>query len=134
MRDEIWALGLRNPWRYSFDRLSGDLYIADVGQNLYEEIDFQAASQPGGQNYGWPIMEGFHCYPQEKPCDQSGLTLPIAEYDHQQGCSVTGGFVYRGSEYPLWARGGCSRSRCRAVGEGVSLRLTCGCRPSTGSG
>ena len=100
VRDEIWAIGLRNPWRYSFDRLNGDLYIADVGQNLYEEVDLQPAAQGGGQNYGWPIMEASHCFPADRECDQAGLTLPLIEYDHSQGCSVTGGYVYRGEAYP----------------------------------
>jgi glucose/arabinose dehydrogenase len=98
-RAEIWALGLRNPWRFSFDRLTGDLYIGDVGQNTYEEIDYQAASSAGGENYGWNIMEGRHCYP-GPPCDESGLVLPVAEYDHSVGCSVTGGTVYRGAGGP----------------------------------
>jgi glucose/arabinose dehydrogenase len=99
-REEIWALGLRNPWRFSFDRQTGDLYLADVGQQQWEEIDFQTASSVGGQNYGWNKMEGKHCY-QDKPCDQTGLTLPVHEYIHDSGnCSVTGGFVYRGSQYP----------------------------------
>lgn len=96
-RGEIWALGLRNPWRFSFDRQTGDLYIGDVGQNKYEEIDFQSASSPGGENYGWKIMEGGHCYNSDT-CNQTGLVLPLAEYDHSQGCSVTGGFVYRGQQ------------------------------------
>jgi glucose/arabinose dehydrogenase len=100
VRDEIWALGLRNPWRYSFDRLTGDLYIADVGQNQYEEVNVQPGASPGGQNYGWPIMEGAHCFPQDRTCVRTGLTLPVAEYDHSQGCSVTGGYVYRGVAYP----------------------------------
>lgn len=100
IRDEIWALGLRNPWRYSFDRLTGDLYIADVGQNVYEEVNLQPAAQAGGQNYGWPIMEASHCFPADRQCDQAGLTLPLIEYDHKQGCSVTGGYVYRGEEFP----------------------------------
>jgi glucose/arabinose dehydrogenase len=100
VQNEIWALGLRNPWRYSFDRLTGDLYIADVGQNLYEEVNVQPAGSPGGQNYGWPIMEGMQCFPEERPCDRTGLTLPVADYDHSQGCSVTGGYVYRGQAYP----------------------------------
>jgi glucose/arabinose dehydrogenase len=99
-RNEIWAIGLRNPWRYSFDRLTGDLYIADVGQNVYEEVNFQPAGSPGGQNYGWPIMEGLHCYPADRSCDRAGLTLPVQEYDHTQGCSVTGGYVYRGQAFP----------------------------------
>jgi glucose/arabinose dehydrogenase len=96
-RDEIWALGLRNPWRFSFDRRTGDLYLGDVGQSLYEEVDYQPASSPGGENYGWDIMEGFHCF--EPPdCNPSGLTLPVVEYQHLDGnCSVTGGMVYRGS-------------------------------------
>jgi len=98
-QEEIWAWGLRNPWRFSFDRLTGDLYIADVGQNQYEEINVQAAGNPGGQNYGWPIMEGLHCFG-AGPCDQAGLTLPVFEYDHSQGCSITGGYVYRGMAYP----------------------------------
>ena len=100
-RDEIWAIGLRNPWRYSFDRLTGDLYIADVGQNMYEEVNYQPAVSEGGQNYGWPIMEGLHCFPADGSCDQSGLVLPIQEYDHSLGCSVTGGYVYRGQRYPV---------------------------------
>lgn len=99
---EIWALGVRNPWRFSFDRLTADLYIADVGQSAYEEVDFQPAGSPGGQNYGWRIMEGLHCY-NPNPCDPAGLTLPVAEYPHGPGCSVTGGFVYRGSASPALA-------------------------------
>jgi len=98
-REEIWALGLRNPWRFSFDRLTGDLYIADVGQGAVEEVDVQPAGIGGGQNYGWNIMEGGECY-NSAACDTTGLTLPVATYDHSQGCSVTGGMVYRGSEFP----------------------------------
>jgi glucose/arabinose dehydrogenase len=99
-RDEIWAVGLRNPWRFSFDRTTGDLYIADVGQDSYEEIDFQPAAARGGENYGWRIMEGLHCF-RPPGCDGTGLVLPVAEYDHSDGnCSVTGGMVYRGSEHP----------------------------------
>jgi len=98
-RGEIWALGLRNPWRFSFDRRTGDLFIGDVGQNRYEEVDFQPAGDPGGENYGWRIMEAGHCY-DPNPCNQTGLLQPVFEYDHSQGCSVTGGFVYRGSLYP----------------------------------
>lgn len=97
-RPEIWALGLRNPWRFSFDRSTGDLYIGDVGQNLYEEVDFQSASSKGGQNYGWKIIEGSYCY-NSTTCNKSGLVLPVAEYDHSQGCSITGGNVYRGQQY-----------------------------------
>lgn len=96
---EIWAFGVRNPWRFSFDRLTGDLYMADVGQNQWEEVNFQPATSIGGENYGWNIMEGTHCF-RSAECDQTGLILPVAEYDHSQGCSVTGGYVYRGSDYP----------------------------------
>ncbi len=103
VRDEIWATGLRNPWRYSFDRLSGDLFIADVGQNQFEEVNVQRAAAPGGQNYGWSIMEGQHCFPRDRDCAQTGLTLPVAEYDHALGCSVTGGYVYRGRQLPVLA-------------------------------
>ncbi len=98
-RGEIWALGLRNPWRFSFDRQTGDLYIGDVGQSSYEEIDYQPASSPGGENYGWKIMEGSHCY-NAQSCDDSGLTPPVWEYSHAEGCSVTGGMVYRESGHP----------------------------------
>jgi glucose/arabinose dehydrogenase len=97
---EIWAYGLRNPWRFSFDRVTGDLYIADVGQSRWEEANFQPGDSTGGENYGWSIMEGMHCYNSET-CDQNGLVLPIFEYDHAQGgCSVTGGYVYRGVLFP----------------------------------
>ncbi len=98
-RDEIWAYGLRNPWRFSFDRQTGDLYLGDVGQGSYEEIDYQSASSSGGENYGWNTMEGAHCY-NSSSCDQTGLTLPVAEYVNGSDCSVTGGYVYRGSSYP----------------------------------
>ena len=99
-RGEIWAMGLRNPWRFSFDRATGDLYIGDVGENLYEEIDFQPSGSTGGENYGWNVMEGTHCY-NGVSCDRTGLDLPVAEYDHGQGdCSVTGGMVYRGADFP----------------------------------
>ncbi len=98
-RPEIWALGLRNPWRFSFDRKTGDLYIADVGQDSREEVDFQPASSAGGENYGWRIMEGTACYDPPN-CDPTGLVLPVTEYTHSGGdCAVTGGFVYRGLSY-----------------------------------
>jgi len=95
--NEIWAYGLRNPWRFSFDRATGDLYVADVGQNQVEEINFQPAGAGAGANYGWDLMEGSQCF--ENPgCSSAGLTLPVAEYLHGSGdCSVTGGFIYRGS-------------------------------------
>jgi hypothetical protein len=98
-RPEIWSLGLRNPWRFSFDRLTGDLYIADVGQNQREEVNVAIAASQFGKatNFGWSIMEGSRCYSPASNCDQTGLTLPVIDYDHGQGCSVTGGYVYRGS-------------------------------------
>lgn len=96
--NEVWAYGLRNPWRFSFDRLTGDLYIADVGQNIWEEVNFQTANGTGGENYGWNILEGTHCFNADS-CDKSGLELPIFEYDHSEGCSVTGGYVYRGDQF-----------------------------------
>jgi glucose/arabinose dehydrogenase len=97
--DEIWAYGLRNPWRFSFDRLTGDLYLSDVGQRIWEEINFQPALSGGGENYGWNILEGSHCYDTES-CDGAGAVLPVAEYSHDSGCSITGGYVYRGSQFP----------------------------------
>jgi len=101
-RPEIWAYGLRNPWRFSFDRATGDLYIADVGQNAWEEVNVQAAGSRGGENYGWNLTEGRHCYPQGRACSFDGFALPVAEYSHGQGggCSITGGYVYRGSAIP----------------------------------
>ena len=101
VRDEIWAVGLRNPWRYSFDRKTGDLWIADVGQNRYEEINRVPAGSggklPGGLNFGWPIMEGTHCFPEDATCRRDGLTAPVGDYQHgADGCSITGGYVYRG--------------------------------------
>ncbi len=100
-RAEIWAYGLRNPWRFSFDRLNHDLYIGDVGQDLHEEIDYQPADSAGGENYGWDIMEGDACYG-SPTCNTTGLTPPIHVYPNPNpGCaSVTGGFVYRGPSYP----------------------------------
>jgi glucose/arabinose dehydrogenase len=101
-KPEILCYGLRNPWRFSFDRETGDLWIGDVGQNLYEEVDFVAAADvaKGGQNFGWNIMEGDSCYNAET-CDQGGLTPPVFVYSHEEGgCSVIGGYVYRGTEVP----------------------------------
>ena len=98
-RPETWAYGLRNPWRFSFDRQTGDLWIADVGQGDWEEVNFQPAGSRGGENYGWPIMEGTHCF-DANTCDQAGLTLPVAEYGHGNDCSVSGGYVYRGAAQP----------------------------------
>lgn len=96
-RPEIWALGLRNPWRFSFDRVSGDLFIGDVGQDRFEEINHQAAESTGGENYGWRLMEGLECHIPPTGCSAGGLRLPILVYGHGDGnCSVTGGFVNRG--------------------------------------
>ena len=100
-RPEIWAFGLRNPWRFSFDRQTGDLYIGDVGQNRWEEIDFLPAGSPGGANFGWNFFEGTHPYQGEPPPGQP-FVLPAVEYSHDQGCSVTGGVVYRGVRLPAW--------------------------------
>jgi hypothetical protein len=101
-RDEIWATGLRNPWRFSFDRATGDLLIADVGQSSLEEVNFQAAGSTALRNYGWSIMEGTACFQPPTGCDQTGLTLPVLEYPHQDGnCSITGGFRYRGASQPI---------------------------------
>jgi glucose/arabinose dehydrogenase len=100
-RAEIWAYGLRNPWRFSFDRLTGDLYIGDVGQNQIEEIDFLPVSSPGGANFGWDFFEGSSAYEGAPPPDLQAIP-PVAEYSHEMGCSVTGGVVYRGSRLPEW--------------------------------
>lgn len=98
-KPEIWALGLRNPWRFSFDRETRDLWIGDVGQDRAEEIDFQSNLSKGGENYGWGEMEGMLCY--RRGCDPSKYTLPVLEYTHTEGnVSVTGGFVYRGARWP----------------------------------
>jgi glucose/arabinose dehydrogenase len=99
-RPEIWSLGLRNPWRWSFDRRTGDLYLGDVGEHLEEEIDFQAAGA-GGHNYGWPITEGTRCYRPASGCVRTGLTAPLFTYAHGPACSLTGGFVYRGKQIPV---------------------------------
>lgn len=98
--DEIWAIGVRNPWRFSFDRLTGDLFIADVGQSNIEEVDFQPAASTGGENYGWRLMEGSQCFNPAVGCDNGTLTLPIVEYTHAEGCSITGGYRYRGALAP----------------------------------
>lgn len=96
----IWDWGLRNPWRFSFDRCTGDLYIGDVGQGALEEVDVEPKGQ-GLKNYGWDIMEGTQCHEPPNSCDTTGLTPPTVEYSHNSGgCSVTGGYVYRGSKIP----------------------------------
>lgn len=104
VRTEIWSWGLRNPWRFSFDRLTGDLYIGDVGQNAREEIDV-ATDRPQfgqGRNFGWNIMEGTACFGGSS-CNKTGLTLPVLDYGHGEGCSVTGGYVYRGAALAAYA-------------------------------
>ena len=100
-RSEIWAYGLRNPWRFTFDRLTGELWAADVGQNQREEVNLIVP----GSNYGWNIMEGSICFRgRSNSCDREGLELPVVEYAHDEGCSITGGYVYRGNELP-WLHG-----------------------------
>jgi glucose/arabinose dehydrogenase len=96
---EIWHWGLRNPWRWSFDRQTGDMYIGDVGQGTYEEIDVVPVGV-GGKNFGWNTMEGTHCFGGGTTCSMTGLTLPILDYDHSNGCAVIGGYVYRGCRMP----------------------------------
>ncbi|HEX5239576.1 MAG TPA: PQQ-dependent sugar dehydrogenase [Candidatus Limnocylindrales bacterium] len=97
---EIWLYGLRNPWRFSFDPATNDLWIGDVGQGNWEEIDVDPAGV-GGLNYGWNRMEGDHCYQPSTGCDESGITLPVAEYDHSHGCAVIGGVVDRDPGQPI---------------------------------
>jgi glucose/arabinose dehydrogenase len=98
-RHELWNYGLRNPWRFSFDRATGDLYIADVGDGTREEVDVLSHLSTGGENLGWRIMEGTECYG-GGACDMTGLTLPVLDYDHSEGCSIIGGYVYRGAAIP----------------------------------
>ncbi len=97
---EIWAYGVRNPWRISFDKANGNLYIADVGQNKWEEVSFFPADGTPGANFGWRRMEGKHCFNPSSGCNNGSLKIPFVEYDHSAGCSVTGGYVYRGSSIP----------------------------------
>ena len=97
---EVWDYGFRNPWRFSFDRKTGDLWVADVGQDKYEEVNFEPAGGNGGLNYGWNTMEGTHCFKPSEGCSQAGLVLPVSDYSHDDGCSVTGGYVYRGAKEP----------------------------------
>jgi glucose/arabinose dehydrogenase len=99
-REETWAYGLRNPWRFSFDRGTGDAYIADVGQGAAEEVSHQPAGSAGGENYGWRITEGSRCFAPQSGCSTDGLTLPVHEYGHGPACSITGGYVYRGVDFP----------------------------------
>ena len=97
LKREIWSYGLRNPWRFSFDRLNGDMWIGDVGQGAWEEVDHATRARGGrGVNYGWHIMEGNECFQPSTGCDMTGLQKPVAVYDHGQGCAIIGGYVYRG--------------------------------------
>lgn len=120
-RDEIWAFGLRNPWRFSFDRLTGDLFIADVGQGSREEVNYQLVNSSGGENYGWRLMEGSLCFAPPTNCNGAGtLILPIVEYGHANGdCSITGGYRYRGNNFPpargLYFYGDYCSGRIRAA-------------------
>ncbi|HUR93805.1 MAG TPA: PQQ-dependent sugar dehydrogenase [Gemmatimonadales bacterium] len=100
-RPEIWSIGLRNPWRFTFDAATGDLYIADVGQQAWEEVDVALATDGAGRgaNFGWNPMEGRHCFA-DASCDPTRYTLPVLEYSHDEGCSISGGFVYRGAAIP----------------------------------
>jgi glucose/arabinose dehydrogenase len=95
----VWAFGLRNPWRFNFDSQTGDLYIADVGQNQWEEVNYSPAGADNGRNYGWNYLEGSQIFSGQPP-ENMEITPPAAEYSHDMGCSVTGGFVYRGKRLP----------------------------------
>lgn len=96
---EIWDYGFRNPWRFSIDRLTGDLIIGDVGQNTWEEVDYEPFGSTGGTNYGWNVMEGKHCFPPGTSCSTAGLKMPVLEYPHNPECSITGGYRYRGQDF-----------------------------------
>jgi glucose/arabinose dehydrogenase len=97
-KHEVWNWGLRNPWRFSFDRQTGDLYIGDVGQDQVEEVDIAGSVGTGGENYGWNVVEGDQCY--SGPCNLADFTAPVLTYRHTDGCAVIGGYVYRGSDIP----------------------------------
>lgn len=99
IRHELWSYGLRNPWRFSFDRLTGDLYLADVGDNSREEVDVVSHTSHGGENFGWRITEGSQCF-NGGTCSTVGLTMPVLDYGHSEGCAVIGGYVYRGQAIP----------------------------------
>jgi glucose/arabinose dehydrogenase len=98
-RPEVWAYGLRNPWRFSFDLETGRLFLADVGQNMWEEVNVLSVQAASGANFGWPLLEGTHCY-QAEDCDHAGTVLPVIEYPHTEGCAVVGGYVYRDVQWP----------------------------------
>lgn len=98
--DEIWSFGWRNPWRFNFDRATGDMYIADVGQNQWEEVNYESASSEGGLNYGWNAFEGNRPFSDNRTSEEFTYVDPFFVYDHSLGCSVTGGTIYRGEEIP----------------------------------
>jgi glucose/arabinose dehydrogenase len=123
-RPEIWAYGLRNPWRFSFDRVSQELWIGDVGQNVLEEIN-RAPSGDAGINYGWNELEGTECYEPTTGCSKEGTRLPVTQYSHEFGCSVTGGFVYRGSTFPALQGGYFFSDYC----SGTLWAIPAGARP-----
>jgi glucose/arabinose dehydrogenase len=114
-KPEIWLYGLRNPFRFSFDRATGDLWIGDVGQDHWEEIDVVRAADRGGEDFGWNITEGNHCFKPADGCNTSGLTPPVSEYGHDQGCAVIGGNVYRGAAYPILDGGYLFSDSCSAT-------------------
>jgi glucose/arabinose dehydrogenase len=119
-RPEIWAYGLRNPWRYTFDRLTGDLWIGDVGQSAWEEVDLHPSGSAGGENYGWNRMEGDHPYGGAAP--PAGAVRPVYEYSHDQGCVVTGGYVYRGNAIPDLVGAYVFADFCAGAIEAIRLR------------
>jgi glucose/arabinose dehydrogenase len=132
-RDEIWQRGLRNPWRFSFDRANGNLWIGDVGQNRYEEVDraVRTSTGPGrGLNFGWRVMEGFHCYNPATGCSTSGRTRPLLEYSHAANgrCAITGGYVYRGAAIPALAGWYVYGDYCS--GEVWAVSSTAGSKPT----
>ncbi len=142
-RDEIWQRGLRNPWRFSFDRSSGSLWIGDVGQKRYEEVDraIRTTSGPGkAVNWGWRVMEGRHCYNPASGCNTSGKKKPLVEYSHSSNgrCAVTGGYVYRGSAIPAlkgwYVYGDYCSGEVWAVSAGASSPATPVRLLGTGSG
>jgi glucose/arabinose dehydrogenase len=131
--DEIWQRGLRNPWRFSFDRANGNLWIGDVGQNRFEEVDraFRTTTGPGrGVNWGWRVMEGFHCFNPATGCSRTGKRLPLLEYSHATNgrCSVTGGYVYRGTAIPALVGWYVYGDYCS--GEVWAVRATATSRPT----
>jgi glucose/arabinose dehydrogenase len=114
-RPEIWAYGLRNPWRFSFDPETGDLWIGDVGQGEQEEIDLARAGRRGGLNYGWNVMEGKQCFSPPEGCEAKGLVRPVAVYPTGLGCAVVGGHVYRGARFPVLQGGYFFADFCAGV-------------------